>query len=173
MSHDYQPSWDYPCIELKEIEELTVSEREGIERAIELANQKLVPAMGFTEGIQVFFAESLGLSRINRETSVAVYCNGTSSLPVVGFDLSHMRAICEEEGLNLVHQFEISLAHELGHAYQEACGLDDEHDDGFNEDNAEQFGIRWVDFREIELWRLNPEKSRPEAGPMLAKDPAP
>ena len=162
MSHDYDPNWDYPCIELHDIEVLSASDRVAIGRVIDFAVQQLVPAMGFDEGIEVFYAESLGLANVGgKDAVVAVYCNGTSSRPVVGFDLACMREICEQERLGFVHQFELSLAHELGHAYQDACGQDREHKNGFDEDDAEQFGIHWADFREIQLWRLNPELPRP------------
>jgi hypothetical protein len=161
VSHDYQPSWDYPCIELQDIDGLSDSERAAIEQVIERAKAELAPAMGFGEGFEVFFAEALGLDADTREPSVAVYCNGTNSRPVVGFDLASMREVCKDEGLGLVHQFEVSLAHELGHAYQESCGFDHEHERGFDEDTAEEFGVLWADYRVIELWRLNPELPRP------------
>jgi len=164
MSHDYDPNWDYPCIELDAVEDLTDADREGILQCIERAKKDLAPVMGFTEGFEVFFTEQMGLSSPQEDrTGVAVYCNGTNSRPVVGFDLWHMKEVCDEEGLGLVHQFELSLAHELGHAYQESCGLDHEHDAGFDEDDAEQFGVNWADYRVIELWRLNPDLPRPGA----------
>lgn len=169
MSHDYDPNWDYPCIELQEIEDLTPCDRVEIERVIERAKQELAPAMGFDEGFEVFFAEYLGRSSGDpADFPVAVYCNGTSSRPVVGFDLALMRDVCVQEGLGLSRQFELSLAHELGHAYQEACGQDHEHEDGFDEDDAEQFGVLWADFREIQLWRLNPELPRAVPTPAAA-----
>ena len=169
MSHDYDPNWDYPCIELQQIEELTPSDRIEIERVIERARQELAPVMGFDEGFEVFFAEYLGRSSGDpADLPVAVYCNGTSSRPVIGFDLSAMREVCVQEGLGLVHQLDLSLAHELAHAYQEACGLDHEHEDGFDEHDAEQFGVLWADFREVRLCLLNPELPRSAAAPTAA-----
>lgn len=157
MSHDYDPNWDYPCVDLHAITVLNDLERQGISNAIRLAAEKLAPVLGFDEGFEVFFVEPLGLSNVQSDDiAVAVYCNGTQSRPVVGFDLASMHEVCMEEGLGLVHQFELSLAHELGHAYQEACGLGHDHAAGFDEDSAEQFGIEWVDFRRIDLGLLNP-----------------
>lgn len=159
MSHDYQPSWDYPVIELSESVGLSPSDRTAIEAVIEDVKKGLAPAMGFPE-IEVFFAEHLTLTACG-DAAVAVYCNGTASRPVVGFDLAAMGETCDEEGLSLVHQFKISIAHELGHAYQESLGLDHEHEDGFDEDDAEEFGRDWADIGEIKLWLLDPDLPKP------------
>lgn len=162
MSHDYQASWDYPVIELEDVIGIDEAVKARIREVIQLATDQLAPAMGLDEGFEAFFVEPLGLSSIDRaDTTVAVYCNGTGSRPVIGFDLSEMQCICEEEGLCLVQQFELSLAHELGHGYQERAGLDDEHAHGFDEDDAEAFGIAWADRKEICPWLLDPEVARP------------
>lgn len=161
MSHDYQPSWDYSVIELSESVGLSPADRTAIEAVIEDVKSGLAPVMGFLE-IEVFFAEHLTLTE-SGDAAVAVYCNGTASRPVVGFDLAAMGQTCDEEGLSLVHQFKISIAHELGHAYQESLGLDDEHEEGFDEDDAEEFGRDWADTGEINLWLLDPELQRPGA----------
>lgn len=159
MSHDYEPSWDYPVIELSEVVDLSLAERTEIEAVIEDVKKNLAPALDFDD-IEVFFAEHLTLAECG-EPAVAVYCNGTSSRPVVGFDLFAMKSTCEEEGLSLIQQFKVSIAHELGHAYQESLGLDHEHDHGFDEDEAEEFGRDWADLGEIRLWLLNPELPKP------------
>ena len=164
MSHDYDPSWDYPVIELEDVRDIDEAVKARIREVIQRATEQLAPAMGLDEGFEAFFVEPLGLSSIDRAdttTTVAVYCNGTGSRPVVGFDLTEMQDVCEEEGLCLVQQFELSLAHELGHGYQERAGLGDDHAHGFDEDDAEAFGIAWADHKEIELWRLDPEIDRP------------
>lgn len=161
MSHDYQPSWDYPVIEFAEIRDLSPENRTAIEAVIEIVKKDLAPAMGFAE-IEVFFAEHLTVTPAGAE-AVALYCNGTSSRPVVGFDLGAMGSACEENELSLVHQFKVSIAHELGHAYQESAGLDHDHDDGFDEDDAEQFGRDWADHGDVNLWLLDPDLPRPGA----------
>lgn len=104
---------------------------------IERARSDLAPALGFKgeSTFEVFFSEYMGLHGDMGSEVVAVYCNGTSSRPII----------------------EISLAHELGHAYQESLGLDYEHAHGFNEDDAEDFGVTWADYKEIRLWLLDPE----------------
>lgn len=150
-------------IELSEVVDLSDLERKSVEDVIARVRRDLSPALGFTgeSDFEVFFSEYMGLHGEIGSKVVAIYCNGTSSRPVVGFDLQLIRDCAEEEGLNWLHQFELSLAHELGHAYQESMGLDDDHEHGLDEDDAEDFGIAWADRREVELWRLNPELSKP------------
>lgn len=103
----------------------------------------------------------MGLHGAAGSEVVAVYCNGTSSRPVIGIDLYLLKLVSEDENLNWLHQFELSLAHELGHAYQETLGLDHEDEHGFDEDDAEAFGIAWADHKEVSLWLLDPEVPRP------------
>ena len=163
MSHDYDPSWDYPVIELSEVVDMSDLERKSVRDIIARVRRDLSPALGFTDesDFEVFFSEYMGLHGEAGSEVLAVYCNGTSSRPVVGFDLQLIRDSAEEEGLNWLHQFELSLAHELGHAYQESMGLDDDHEHGFDEDDAEAFGVAWADLKEIHIWLLNPELDRP------------
>ena len=143
--HDYTPSWDYPVIELVEVPNLDEVSRMQLLAVVERANLELTKPLGLEEGFEVFFVEPMGLSGVSGESDVlAVYCNGTSSRPVVGFDLVSMRAACEESGLSFVHQFTVSLGHELAHAFQEAAGVAGE-DRDFDEDHAETFGRRWAD----------------------------
>lgn len=165
MSHDYDPSWDYPVVELSDLEGFSDAEKKAIETVIERVRKDLVPALTFNEKheIDVFFSEHMGLHGAAGSEVMAIYCNGTQSRPVVGFDLQLLRDLCHEEGLNFMHQFEISLAHELGHAYQESAGLDDDHEHGFDEDDAEEFARAWVDAGEINLWVLDPAIPNPQA----------
>lgn len=151
MSHDYQPHWDYPTVELDEVQCLSAQERRDIEHVIARVRSRLVPALGFeSEEITVFFVEPDGLGI----DTVALYCNGTSSRPVVGFDLESKKRLCQEEGLSLAHQFEVSLAHELAHAFQDSIGLGHEQVHGFDEDDAEAFGRAWADRGIIDLGLL-------------------
>lgn len=149
--HDYEPSWDYPVVEIESLDEIDPMDRDRIGRIVSKAKSDLAPAMGF-EGFDVFFVEACG---IHGGQSVAVYCSGTSSHPVVGFDLTLMRQGCEDEAIGFLHQFEISLAHELAHAYQESIGLDHDHEDGLDEDDAETFARDWADYRSISLHLLD------------------
>lgn len=117
-----------------------------------------MPALGFEEGFEAFFVEPLGFTHASQgDVVLAVYCNGTSSRPVVGFDLAELKRGCKEEGLGFAHQFAISLAHELAHAYQEACGDAVEDDHGFDEDAAEIFARTWADDGIVDLALLNAE----------------
>lgn len=165
MSHDYDPSWDYPLAELSDIEDLSDADKKAIEAVILRIRSDLVPALTFNKEneIVVFFSEPMGLHGAAGSEVMAIYCNGTQSRPVVGFDLQLMRDFCSENNLNFIQQFEVSLAHELAHAYQESAGLDDDHANGFDEDDAEAFGVAWTDYREIALWLLDPEIPKPHA----------
>ena len=157
MSHDYDPAWDYPCIDIESVDDIPPYEWESVLHAADHVKRVLAPAMGFQEGIEIFFVEPYGLTGASAEHSVvAIYCNGTSSRPAIGFDITAMKEICDEEDLDLVHQFHVSAAHELAHAYQEAAGLDSDHEHGFDEDDAEVFGRLWADERAIDLTILNP-----------------
>lgn len=162
MSHDYDPSWDYPAIELDEIENISEVEKTSIVSVIERVRKDLAPALGDAEfcDFEAFFVDVEGLDH----GRVAVYANGTASRPVMGFDLVLMKRHCEEHGLDLTHQFELSLAHELGHAYQESCGLDHDHEvGGFDEDDAEGFGRIWADRGVIDLRLLDPDAAPPSS----------
>lgn len=163
MSHDYRPHDDYPVIELDEVIALSVPDRAAIETAIERVRHQLVPALSFADNnVEIFFVEPMGLGG----EDVARYCNGTSSRPVVGFDLALLAQICQEEGHSLAWQFECSLAHELAHAYQESIGLDHDHEAGFDEDDAEMFGLYWAGTGLVDLELLDhalPEQELPGA----------
>lgn len=158
MSHDYDPSWDYPVVELDAVPGLSPEDKTRVRHAIDTLKTSLACALGFTE-LEVFFVEPMGLTSAQDmnagRSAVAVYCNGTSSRPVLGLDLAHMAEICQEESLDLLHQVRLSLAHELAHAYQETLGLDVEHEEGFNEDDAEAFARAWVDNGELQVGRLH------------------
>jgi hypothetical protein len=161
MSHDYDPNWDYPVVELSSLDEISEADAAGILAAIELAKASLAPAMGFEQGFDVFWVEPMGLTSFKQlDTAVAVYCSGTNSRPVVGFDLTQLKCCCQEDELSLVEQFEISLAHELAHAYQESIGQgwESHHDEdscsAFDEDEAEEFGRIWARKKQISLHLL-------------------
>lgn len=163
MSHDYEPNWDYPCIDLADVADLSASERAIVTGIVERVRRDLAPSLGFDQGFEVFYAETLGMSGDGHGV-FGIYCNGTNSRPVVGFELSLLKYECESRGLDFSHQFEVTLAHELAHAYQESCGLNHEHEGGFDEDGAEAFAVRWTDAGVIELWRLNPALVQPSEG---------
>lgn len=147
--HDYDPNWDYLVCELNDVDSLDDATRAGVQRIIDDVSEKLLPQMGF-EKMQVFFVEPGGFGVNENSTSpVAIYCNGTSSEPVIGLDLYAILDICKEMDEPIFRHVEVSIVHELGHAYQEAMGAED-HDD-FEEDDAEEFARHWVDFREVDL----------------------
>ena len=162
MSHDYEPSWDYPVVDLDALIAMGVTQAEhkaSIERAIESAKSALLVPMGF-DGCEVFFVEPQSFPRIpgaDLEEPVqplAIYCCGTSSWPVIGIDLDSIIQEFSENMLEVLVQIRTTVAHELAHAYQESCGFYDEH--GFDEDDAEEFAREWADTGAINLWMLDP-----------------
>lgn len=151
MSHDYDPCWDYPVIDLDEHTDISKEDIILVKGVIERTRNNLGPQMTFfgESAFEVFFVEEMGLHAAVDSEVFAVYCNGTSSRPVVGFDLYLIQSACEEAGESWLRQFEISLAHELAHAYQESMGA--ENDDWADEDAAEEFARNWVDFGDVDL----------------------
>ncbi len=151
MSHDYQPSWDYPVVELQEIDAAKDHSLE-IQKAIADATQELTYLLGFEE-FEVFYVEPGGLTNgFSLHDAVAVYCNGTSSRPVIGIDVATLAEICEHEGLDFSKEFRTCIAHELVHAYQETLGI--EHYEDEEEDEAEVFAKLWGYDGTIDLPRL-------------------
>lgn len=163
--HDYDPSWDYPVMELAQLTDLSTSEREDVERAVNRVRSELAPSLDFVgeRAFEVFYTEPFGLLT-NAQESVAVFCSGTSSRPVIGLDLVHMKQICDECSLDFYGQVCISLAHELAHAYQEAAGVAHE-DEAFDEDAAETFARDWADLGKVQLDLLDPTEQVPPKRP--------
>lgn len=146
--HDYDPNWDYLVCELDDVPNISAADRQEVLKLIEATKQVLLPMMGFSD-MEVFFVEPGGFGRYEDESSrLAVYCNGTSSRPVIGLDLDAIQIGCNEMGISFLQQVEVSIAHELAHAYQETVGAEDRHD--FGEDSAEEFARNWIDFREVD-----------------------
>lgn len=164
MSHDYDPNWDYPVVEIDHpCLELSDSTQTALKKCITEARESLLPLMNFSEGMDVFFVEPGGLGL----GVIAIYCIGTYSKPVVGFDIDAIQSLCKEEGMGFITQFELSLSHELGHAYQESVGLNENHKRGFNEEDAEEFARCWVDEGVVrvdvlssKLKKVSPKKNR-------------
>jgi hypothetical protein len=158
-NHDYEPSWDYAVTDLDALIKLGVTQPEHkapLEAAIEAAKAALLAPMGF-DGCDIFFVEPqcFGGALSGGGPPVAIYCNGTSSWPVIGLDLDSIVIGCSDDMQEVLIQIRTSIAHELAHAYQESCGL--EHEDGFDEDNAEKFARQWSDTGAIHLWMLDPQ----------------
>lgn len=150
MSHDYDPNWDYPVLELADVPEIDGFDRTRIVEILGKVRIDLAPALNI-EDFEAFFVEPCGFMG---GSAVAIYCSGTSFRPIVGFDLCLMKQVAHDEGTHFHRQFEISLVHELAHAYQESLGMDHEHAEGFDEDDAEEFARDWADWRRIDVSRL-------------------
>lgn len=144
MSHDYDPSWDYEVIELGDEDSLTAQDKGGISDVIVHTRETLEKKFGFEEPCKVFFAKDL-------RGAVAVFIDGTSGQPILGFDVASMNQVCEEEGLGFVHQFQISLANVMAHAYMESVAGSSEEEKEARSQAAEEFARDWADYRDDSL----------------------
>jgi len=113
--HDYDPEWDYRLSSFRQEEALAV--------------------VGF---LDLFWRDTgltdptvyavTGLGR-----SIAKYVAGTASQPVIVVSVTKVRSLAKRHGLTSV--LETTLAHEMGHAYLEANGVDPEdHNESLVED---------------------------------------
>jgi hypothetical protein len=80
LSHDFDPSWDYPVVELDAVRGLSSEDKTRVRHAIDTLKTSLACALGFT-AIEVFFVEPMGLTAaqdMNAGRSVvAVYAQST------------------------------------------------------------------------------------------------
>lgn len=123
MGRAYQPAWDYPVVELDELDGIDPTEMAAVRRAIAQAGSELAPGLGI-EPAQVFFVERGGLAgeRVGQPEGigvVSVFCAGTGSRPFIGLDLQLMKTVCADEWLDLLHEVRTSLALEMAHAWME------------------------------------------------------
>jgi hypothetical protein len=143
--HDYEPSWDYPVVELGQVN-IEGEQRDAYERVMREVHATLLPALGIS-AIEVFHVEACGLTTAHSEHACfALYCSGTSSRPVIGLDLAMLSECCDENDCDFTYELRVTLAHELAHAHQETLGVefiaDDDHDE--LEAAAEEFGREWA-----------------------------
>lgn len=117
--HDFEPASEYEVVDLKDLvdEDTQVLIRDVLQKA----KDELCPVMGFANGFQVFCVSPGSLSD-HHEDAFAVYCNGTSSRPVIGLDIFMLQLEATRLSLDLQTQLQITVAHELGHAYHETIG---------------------------------------------------
>lgn len=140
--HDYDPSWDY---ELDIPHEHLKSILAKIETKLK---NDLLPAMGIPK-YKLFFTPEMGI----HGGAVGVYCNGTYGCPIIGLDLHVIEDNCSTEH-EVATQIEMTIVHELAHAYQESIGVEHARDHAGHEDEAESFARDYVDYGEIDLKRL-------------------
>lgn len=133
-SHDYDPEWDYCLSEDVEMElKEAVIESVG---ELEIAAKKVgVP------GLEVHYVDDLP------DDIMAKYIAGTSTHPVIVLSPKNLLNASEEYGVDIHVTVETTLAHELGHALQEKCGLNTG-----NEHQAEEVARSWYDSRSFPLW---------------------
>lgn len=149
MSHDYSPDWDYPVEELTSFTCLSAAEKQIVSDVVERVRDELASQMGFDEGLEVFFVANGGLGE--QGNRVGLFCSGTSSRPVLGVDLELLKASCLEKNASFEQEMTVTLAHELGHAYQESMGLDMHDAQDSHEDETEEFARIWADSGVVRL----------------------
>lgn len=150
MSHDYDPHWDYEPIAMALAlpDEMDQAKMSALLIALDT---KLSARLGFSEGFEAFYVAHGGLNQGHDESPrLAVYCDGTSSRPVLGLDIAAIRQGCEEHGLDLFKQIAISIVHELGHAFEETMGGPAK-DGQFDEDAAEAFARKVIETGTVDL----------------------
>ena len=137
--HDYDPSWDYEVVETPPCDHVILvqlaldeAERTGLLATLRLARPN------------IFHTEIDGLVG-----AFGRYCDGTSSLPVIGLDLTGLQEWCDARGDIIEREVEATIAHELAHAWQDAAGLDQGSDEC--EAAAERFGQAWAYERAIAM----------------------
>jgi hypothetical protein len=109
--HDYDVSWDY------EVDEgIGDRERADLVRFHEMLEMDLFPKLGLFRSAKFEFVRDLG-------GDVAKYVNGTVSAPVVVIDLGAIQRHCVNMG-ECDREIRLSILHELGHAVQEAYGVE-------------------------------------------------
>tara|TARA_Y100000310_G_scaffold180635_1_gene180542 strand:+ start:5058 stop:5558 length:501 start_codon:yes stop_codon:yes gene_type:complete len=140
--HDYDPAWDY-MVDIVPDQELF----QFTEKVINEINTKLVPQIGIGVCKAGYIKEA-------NQDYLARYINGTQPNPVFVIDLENIKTVAQEcaKDYNCDPQTEAyigirtTLFHELGHAIQEWMDMD------FDENEAEDFGIRYQETGEI--WRF-------------------
>ena len=143
MSHDYSPDWDYPVEELTSFTCLSEAEKQIVNDVVDRVKDELATQMGFEEGLEVFFVARGGLG--DQGNRVGLFCSGTSSRPVLGVDLELLKSSCLEKDASFEQELTVTLAHEMGHAYQESVGLEMHDAQDSHEDEAEAFARIWAD----------------------------
>lgn len=138
QTHDYQPDWDYA----------TVSEFAGEVRNMLLSVMKdiesdVLPAMGIEASV-VFVVESGAFN-----DCVGKYVNATSSCPFIGIDLSLIEREVRREDFR--DEVVLTLVHELGHAYLDKRGVDEDGGNVDCEDAVETFARAYLETRSVDL----------------------
>ena len=137
--HDYDPAWDY------EVHKMNEADLAAIKTVLEPVAREIMPALGF-EGIEVHNADLSG--------ALGMFVSGTSLFPVILIDIGLLRVECEFPDHDFMVELKTSIAHELGHAHQEMCGIDFEENHDATEDSAEKFARDWVNMGVVDAEQL-------------------
>lgn len=135
IPHDYDPNWEY--------EEDLRPKRKMMNAFIQAAKDIETKHMGefrdvFTRFRIVFVKYAGG--------GLAAYASGTYNMPVIMIDLRLCAQTQKEEkdSFSLYQVAITTLMHELRHAYQEQEAMENDMDEQELEDDAEDFGMRFM-----------------------------
>jgi hypothetical protein len=122
VEHDYNPEDDY------ELDEHPDPKVKAIVNKVTSDIKKALPKYKVFSDFTVAYitSESAG-------DAIAMFASGTSSKPVILFNTAGVYHYVKKFGVNLHTEVAMTLWHEIGHAIQEARGLD------FDEQDAEDF----------------------------------
>lgn len=129
---DYDPAWDYnvhpnpPPRLVKIVNDIINS------------SKKLISALNFDK-IRISYIKD------DREDALARYINGTHSSPYIVINIDVIVDLAKKNSLNIGRELEITIVHELVHAYLESIGLDVSEQD---EDVVEGAAIEYMNFRD-------------------------
>ena len=124
---DYNPEWDYKI------------DKNPPKKLVEFVNKII---LDLTKVRKTLSLGNIRLSYIkdDREDALARYINGTYSNPYIVLNIDAFN-----QSTNIGRDLEMTIVHELIHAYLESKGLDtSEHD----EDVVEEATVEYMDFRD-------------------------
>lgn len=136
MPHDYDPEWDY-----------VINRRP--DKAVKLAinatlNSFLISAL--LQELSLAVPTIYYVKNLASEGVVARYISGTRDEPVIVVDDSSLNKLCRKRQCSLQDEVEITILHELGHAYLDAALTEEERENlPDEEDLVERFAQRaWL-----------------------------
>jgi hypothetical protein len=133
--HDYTWEQEY------ELQKTTVMMAVFLNRA-KIGVSRLLPLLGVFAGYKCAFVKGLGRGTLGR------YVDGTSNHPYIALSWSAINRMAEKHDIDHEIVIETTIVHELGHALQEALGLETSGPKA--EDQAERLAKQWHDTREVD-----------------------
>ena len=135
--HDYDFSYDY--------------EKENVPHDSQILLQDIItdvrdilPLLGIFKD---FTCEFIKTEKKIHKNILGLYIDGTTSHPYIGLFLKSITAATQRCHVDLQDTIETTIVHELGHAVQDALGL--ERQSKKAENQAEDLAFHWWKYREI------------------------